>query len=247
MVEPFLIYAHRGSSVKYPENTMLAFEKAISTGANGIELDVQLTRDKEVVIFHDWRLDRVFNKPGKISDYTLAELKGMDAGKWKGNQFRGIKIPSLEEFMQFASRNKFVINIELKNFFSSHNGLENKVIRLLNKYQLVQQTVISTFNPLSLNLLKELDSRLRLALLYFGHLDKPWEFANKCRCEFIHPPFSEISKEMIQECHERQLKVIPYHINDKDTMIRMYQDGVDGFITSRPKTAVTLINSMNEK
>lgn len=247
MTDSFLIYAHRGSSAKYPENTMLAFKKALLAGASGIELDVQLTRDQEIVIFHDLRLTRIFNKPGKISDYTLQELKKWDAGKWKGKQYERIKISTLEEVLLFATKKRFRLNIELKNFFSMNNGLENKVIQLLNKYNLFDKVVISTFNPLSLQVIRELDHRIRVALLYFGHLERPWEYAIKYNCDFLHPPLSEVNQEMVQTCAQQNIKIFPYHVNSKEDITAMIQMGVNGIITSRPRTAASIVKGLNEK
>ena len=246
MVEPFFIYAHRGSSLKYPENTMLAFEKAILAGANGLELDVQLTLDKKVIIFHDWRLDRIFSKRGKISNYTFEEIKKWDAGIWKGNKFKGLTIPSLEELLAFASKKKIAINIELKNFFSGNNGLEQQVIRLIKKYNVTNQTVISTFNPLSLQLINELEPTISLALLYFGQLDSPWEFAKKYNCRSIHPPVTQVTEMMVEKSKEHHLKVIPYHVNSKESIQKMISLGVQGIITSRPRTAASILKELNE-
>lgn len=244
MTDSFLIYAHRGSSAKYPENTMLAFKKALLAGASGIELDVQLTLDKEVVIFHDLRLNRIFNKPGKISDYTLQELKKWDAGKWKGKQFEGIKLCTLEEVLLLSTKKRFWLNIELKNFFSMNNGLENKVIQLLNKYNLLERVVISTFNPLSLQVIRELDHRIRIALLYFGHLEHPWEYANKYSCDFLHPPVSEVNQQMVETCGQQNIKIVPYHVNTKEDISAMIKIGVNGIITSRPRSAATIVKGI---
>jgi glycerophosphoryl diester phosphodiesterase len=246
MVEPFLIYAHRGSSMKYPENTMLAFEKAILAGANGLELDVQLTSDKKVIIFHDWRLDRIFNKNGKISNYTFDQIKKWDAGIWKGKKFKGLTIPSLEELLVFAAKKQISINIELKNFFSGNNGLEQQVIKLIKKFNMADQTVISTFNPLSLQLINEIEPSIPLALLYFGHLDSPWEFAKKYNCKYIHPPLSQVTERMVLKSQEHHLKVIPYHVNSKESIQKMIELGVHGIITSRPRTAARVLKEANE-
>jgi glycerophosphoryl diester phosphodiesterase len=247
MDEPFLIYAHRGSSLKYPENTMLAFEKAVLAGANGIELDVQLTRDKKVIIFHDWRLNRIFNKEGKISNYRYDQIKTWDAGIWKSKKFKGLTVPTLEEVLIFAAKKKIVLNIELKNFFSGNNGLEHHVIRLIKKHNLMNQTVISTFNPLSLQMMHEIEPAIPLALLYFGFLDSPWEFAAKYHCQYIHPPVSQVSEEMVIKAKEHHLKVIPYHVNNKESIQKMIRLGVHGIITSRPRTAATILNELNKK
>ena len=106
--------AHRGYSGKYPENTMLAFEEAAKTGADGIELDVQLTKDGQVVVIHDERIDRTTDGSGWVKDYTYEELKKFNAARVKGDQFGFQPIPSFEEYCAWAKNQSLFTNVELK-------------------------------------------------------------------------------------------------------------------------------------
>ena len=108
------VFAHRGSSGTYPENTMLAFEKAVEEGCDGIELDVQLTRDGHVVVIHDEELERTTGTKGFVRDYTLEELKKFDAGKVKDGAFGFQGIPSFDEYCEFAAKKGIITNIEIK-------------------------------------------------------------------------------------------------------------------------------------
>ena len=94
------VAAHRGWSEKYPENTMLAFREAIKLGVDQVETDIRLTKDQELVLIHDGKVDRTTNGTGKVCDMTLAELKSLDAGSWKGEEFTGSRIPTLVEFLK---------------------------------------------------------------------------------------------------------------------------------------------------
>ncbi|MEK3726115.1 glycerophosphodiester phosphodiesterase family protein [Paenibacillus sp. FSL H8-0034] len=96
----FIVSAHRGWKSKYPENTLLAFQEALEFGADMLEFDLRFSKDHEVVVIHDETLDRTTNGSGKVSDYTLAELKQLDAGGWFGSVFEGLKIPSFDEMCQ---------------------------------------------------------------------------------------------------------------------------------------------------
>ncbi len=127
--DEFTAIAHRGASAYYPENTMESFQGAIAMGADMIELDVQLTRDGEVVVFHDEKLTRCTNGKGRIADYTLVELKKLDAGSWFDKEYQGAKIPTLEEALSLC-RDKIAVNIEIKTEAVDENirdGIEEKM------------------------------------------------------------------------------------------------------------------------
>ncbi|MGL4971324.1 MAG: glycerophosphodiester phosphodiesterase family protein, partial [Cetobacterium sp.] len=117
------ILAHRGASGTAPENTIAAFKKAIIDGCDGFEFDVQQTKDGKLVVFHDWTLERTSNGKGYVREHTLDELKELDAGSWFGEEFKGEKIPTLEETLDLIPDN-MLINIELKEEYSKERGSE---------------------------------------------------------------------------------------------------------------------------
>ncbi|BAU27312.1 glycerophosphoryl diester phosphodiesterase [Aneurinibacillus soli] len=238
----FLIYAHRGASATHPENTMPAFAAALRQGATGIELDVQLTRDGELVVFHDWSLKRIFGKPGHIRDYTLAELRRFDAGRWFDSRFAGISIPTLNDVLDRAAAKSIMLNIELKNFFSFANGIEQKVSEAIARHNLQDQTVISTFNPLSLELLQQTGCGADTAFLYFGHLREAWRYAHEYNCAYLHPPVHEVTESFVEACREHDIKIVPYQVNTLPEITRMIELGTDGIITSQPTLAHRLLH-----
>jgi glycerophosphoryl diester phosphodiesterase len=237
MDDIFLTYAHRGSSIKYPENTILSFSKALTEGANGIELDVQLTKDKQVVVFHDLSLRRILKKRGQISDYTLKQIRQFDVGSWKNPRFKGTKIPTLDEVLRLAAKNKIIVNIELKNFLDMKNGLEEYVVDKIIQYNMKQRAVISTFNPLSLKILQKKSKGIPYALLYFGFLNDPWTYTTEYGCSYIHPPLQEVSESFIDTSRANGLKIVPYQVNTLQDIQKMVELGVDGIITPRPSLA----------
>ncbi|WCK53392.1 glycerophosphodiester phosphodiesterase family protein [Aneurinibacillus sp. Ricciae_BoGa-3] len=237
MNDIFLIYAHRGSSIKYPENTILSFSKALTEGANGIELDVQLTKDKQVVVFHDLSLRRILKKRGQISDYTLKQIRQFDVGSWKNPAFKGTKIPTLDEVLRLASKHNIIVNIELKNLLDMKNGLEQYVIDKIIQYNMKQRSVISTFNPLSLKILQKKCKGIPYALLYFGFLNDPWTYTREYGCSYIHPPVQEVSELFIDTARANGLKIVPYQVNTLNDIQKMVELGVDGIITPRPSLA----------
>ena len=127
--DDFTIIAHRGASAYYPENTLPSFEGAIAMGADMVELDVQLTSDKEVVVFHDEKISRCTDGRGKIADHTLAKLKKLDAGSWFDKKFQNTRIPTLAEVLGVC-KNKIAVNIEIKTEAVSKmffGGIEEKM------------------------------------------------------------------------------------------------------------------------
>jgi len=132
--EDFTIIAHRGASAYFPENTLPAFEAAMNMGADMVELDVQLTSDKEVVVFHDEKLSRCTDGGGRVSNWSLAGLKKLDAGSWFDKKFKNTRIPTLAEALDLC-KNKIAVNIEIKSeaihqmFFG---GIEEKCLKIVD-------------------------------------------------------------------------------------------------------------------
>jgi glycerophosphoryl diester phosphodiesterase len=145
------VAAHRGWSEKYPENTMLAYKKAADLGVDQIEIDVRVTKDGELVIMHDATVDRTTNGTGKVEDLTLAELRALDAGSWKGEEFSGLQIPTFDEFIEFArSLPEMTFDFELKEYPT--DGREelaysvcDRVLAALDENGLTERSVVNTF------------------------------------------------------------------------------------------------------
>ena len=164
------LFAHRGVSGEAPENTLAAFKAAAESGAHGIELDVQLSKDGQIVVIHDETIDRTTNGTGYVKDMTSEQLRTYDAGSWFHPSFKGESIPSLEEVLDVvtAHHDSMIINIELKNDLIDYPQLEEKVLELLNEKGMKEQTIISSFNPESLKKVRELDPDIETGFLFEG-------------------------------------------------------------------------------
>lgn len=140
------IWAHRGCSQMYPENTLLAFEKAAAiNGLEGIELDIQLTKDGELVVIHDERVDRTTEGTGFVRDYTLAELKRLHV---YADMNPGQRIPTMRETLDLlepAMRKGLRLNIELKNSVYSYEGMEEKIVEMIGRYGLQKMSFTLPF------------------------------------------------------------------------------------------------------
>lgn len=151
------VIAHRGASAYAPENTMTAFEKAIELGAQGLELDVQLSSDGKLVVIHDEKLDRTSNAKGWVKDKTLDELKSLDFGSWFSKAFAGEKIPLLDEVMELISAWDGILNIEIKSGVVIYPDIEQKVAAAISKFNMHDRIIVSSFNHYSLVNLRKID------------------------------------------------------------------------------------------
>ncbi|WP_105301394.1 glycerophosphodiester phosphodiesterase [Anaerococcus marasmi] len=196
--------AHRGFKGAYPENTMLAYEKAIETGADGIEFDVHLTKDSELVIIHDETLERTTDGKGLIKDKTLQELKKLNASKGYLN-CEVQTIPTLREYFDFAKNKDIITNIELKTSIIRYEGIEKKVYDLINEYGMKDKIIISSFNHNSLIKMKEIDREIKCGVLESSRLYKPWEYVNNMGMEYFHPLNFTINKEIAEKFLENNI------------------------------------------
>ena len=159
------ILAHRGANKHAPQNTIPAFLKAIELGADGVENDVHLTKDGELVICHNYTIDETSDGKGNISDYTLEELKKFDFGSYFSPDFAGTKIPTLHEFLEIADPFS-IINVEIKSPKSGEKDIVRKTIACVKAHHLFDRLIISSFDPRLLVEAKEIDPNTRTGFLY---------------------------------------------------------------------------------
>ncbi len=208
--------AHRGFKGAYPENTMLAYEKAVEIGADGIEFDVHLTKDGELVIIHDETLDRTTDGGGLVKDKTLHELKKLNASK--GSLTSEVQtIPTLREYFDFARNKDIITNIELKTSIITYEGIEKKVYDLIKEYDMKDKIIISSFNHNSLIRMKEIDREIKCGVLESSRLYKPWEYVKNLGMEYFHPLNFTINKEIAEKFSENNIGLnIWFGISDYD-------------------------------
>ncbi|QWC21613.1 glycerophosphodiester phosphodiesterase [Bacillus haikouensis] len=233
-----LIFAHRGSAGTHPENTMDAFLEAERVGADGIELDVQLTRDGEIVVIHDETVDRTTNGKGFIKDYSLKDLRKLHAHyTFKKKFFHKQKIPTLNEVFDWMQHNDLVCNIELKNSIMDYEGMEEKVIQMINKYGYSDRVIISSFNHYSIVACKRLDASIEIAPLYSTGLYMPWVYARSLGADAIHPNQKVASDEIIAESMKNGVSVRPYTVNKAHQLKRLSSIGCSAIVTDYPEKA----------
>lgn len=237
-----LVLAHRGASKIAPENTEAAFQKAMQMGADGVELDVQLTKDKKLVVIHDERVDRTTNGIGYVKDLTLKEIKKLDAGSYFSPKFAGERILTLEEALELT-RNSKLINIEIKNIIIKYKNIEREVVSIIKKMNLESKVICSSFNHYSIAMIKQLSPEIKTGLLYVSTLYKPWIYATTLGVEAIHPHYYSVSSEIVNDCHDNNIKVNVWTVDDKDAIKQMISNQVDTLITNYPEIALKILKN----
>ncbi|MBE3598536.1 MAG: glycerophosphodiester phosphodiesterase [Limnochordaceae bacterium] len=238
-----LILAHRGFSARAPENTLVAFRMALEAGADGIELDVQLSRDGVPVVIHDERVDRTTDGKGWVKDFTLDQLRAFDAGGWFGEAFAGERIPTLDEVLEVAGPGSRLINVELKSGLVQYPGLEHKVIAALERAGALEKSVLSSFNHFSLRTVKALRPQARTGVLYMEGLVDPWAYARLVPADAIHPPRYAVLPELVEGAHRAGVAVHVWTVDERAELRRMADWGVDAIITNRPDEALAVVGA----
>ncbi|MCD2501350.1 glycerophosphodiester phosphodiesterase [Clostridium sp. NSJ-145] len=200
-------FAHRGFSSKYPENTLLAFEKAIEVGVDGMEFDVQLTKDGEIVIIHDETIDRTSNGSGRVKDFTYEELLQYDFSASFTGQFGYIKIPLLREYFDLVKDTEIISNIELKNSVYDYEDLEEKVYELIVEYGLDKKVIISSFNHESIIKMKKIDSEIKCGFLSDCWMIEPGKYTKAYGIECFHPAGYYLTGEKVKAIHNEGIEV----------------------------------------
>ncbi len=226
------IFAHRGASLIAPENTLAALTAAAKAGANWVEVDVQLTRDHEVVVFHDKTLDRTTDYVGCLSSFTAAELQNCDAGQWFDTKFKAERIPSLVQCLDCLMANRLAVNIETKGRYQG-NLLVEKTWDLVQPYlnKIVQPILFSSSSLLHLRRLFSIDAQCE-----YGAIMHYWPFyfpavIRHARCVSIHINYHCLNANRIKRLKKMDKKIYAYTVNDVDLAKQLFVMGVDGVFT----------------
>ncbi len=239
------ILGHRGASGAYPENTIASFQGAINMHADGVEFDVQLSKDGKPIVIHDELLDRTTNGSGLVKDYTLSEIRKLDAGKYYSHLFQSQKIPTLNEVLAIV-QNLAVINIELKNFYN-YPRLEEEVLQSIKSYDIVDKTIISSFNHHSLLKFKDLEPEVKTGALLAARLIDPVKYCKSLGADAIHAYYLSITPEIIKNAHQNGLQVNVFTVNKESEIIYLLKEKVDMIITDYPDQAKSIIKKQEER
>lgn len=243
-----LVIAHRGFSWIAPENTLVAYQKAIDIGVGLAECDVYLSKDGVPVCFHDKKLDRTSDGEGAIGDRTLAELKQLDAGSWKSPDFAGERIPTLVELLKLV-KGRLRLVIEIKQ-----TGMEQEVIDALKATDVEPDAVmIFSFDYETVRRIAELEPELPTTWL-IGKLpeDKAARReairkALRARVSALGCDKDRVDAAFVRLAHECGFPVFVWTVNEEARMTALVEAGVDAIITDRPDVAQKLLASIDSE
>lgn len=227
MSSTVLKIGHRGAKAHVAENTLASIKKAIEIGVDAIEIDVHKCASGELVVFHDFTLDRMTNGSGEVENYSLTQLKRL---RVKGEH----EIPTLEEVLEVISK-KCKLNIELKG-----KGTAVKTCEIISEYMrtkqwCLDQFIISSFQHQELKTVFELNSQLNLGLLTKASVSDAMAFAQTINAYAIHPNVALLTKDNVRLAQQKGFKVITWTVNESETIKRMKTYNVDGIISDNPE------------
>jgi glycerophosphoryl diester phosphodiesterase len=234
------IFAHRGASAYAPENTLAAFKLAVEQKAPAIELDAKLSADGQIVVIHDQTVNRTTQGSGKVGKMSLAALRELDAGIRFNPDFKGEKIPTLEEVFETVGKQVY-INIELTNYTSTFDDLPEKAADMVKRFGLTSSVIFSSFNPIALLRAKRVVPETPIGLLALPGISGAWarsNLGNFIHYQALHPELSDATENLVQRIHRRLCRVHVYTINRVEDMRRLFAIKVDGIFTDDPLIAL---------
>jgi len=240
---PVLIMAHRGFSGKAPENTLAAFQKAIEIGSDFIELDIRFSKDGHLVVFHDDTLQRTTNGKGKVAEFSLQELKRLDAGFWFGAAFSGEKIPTLREVLDLA-RGRISLNIELKKGDQGRYTMTDLADRALEEVQrggMEQQVLFSSFDLSAAKRIREKNPAIPVAFITRSPWNSPREAFGGELLLFLNARKTTLNETNLARAHHQGIKIIVWTLDTEDEMEKFISMGVDGIVTDHPDRLIRIL------
>ncbi|MET3318594.1 UNVERIFIED_ORG: glycerophosphoryl diester phosphodiesterase [Peribacillus simplex] len=237
------IFSHRGSKGTHPENTMAAFKEAARIGAEGIEFDVHLSSDGEMIVIHDETLDRTTSLLGYVKDCSAQKLKTADAGSKFSEEFQGEPIPFLKEIFDWARGNSLLMNIEIKTDKLAYEGIEQNIIDLIRKYRMEDRVILSSFNHQSIEKVKMLAPELERALLFEGLPENFEEILRDKKESGFHPDKNSLTPAISEKAKKLGYKIRPWVANNKADIIRLAEMDVDVIMTDFPEKAIKILKA----
>ncbi|HWI49137.1 MAG TPA: glycerophosphodiester phosphodiesterase [Rummeliibacillus sp.] len=237
--------SHRGASGYAPEHTITSYQMGEKLHGDYIEIDLQMTKDGQLIAMHDEKLDRTTDGTGPVKDYTLDEIKHLDAGSWFNeaypqyakSEYVGLQVPSLEEiFQKFGKNASYYIETKSPDIYP---GMEEELLRLVDKYDINKKTLlVQSFSADSLKIMNELDPSVKLiqllsykknAVITDEEIAKIKEYAIG-----VGPNHTYLNEAYVQKVVNSGLEIHPYTVNDKERMQQLIDWGVTGMFTNFP-------------
>lgn len=235
------IWAHRGASAYAPENTLEAFRLALDMGADGIELDIQLSADGELMVLHDDTIDRTSSGTGRLSDMTLWQLKELDFSMGM-SQYAGARIPTLREVYRLLAKRDVIVNVEIKAEEGNYEQICKKALALEREMEMQGRILYSSFNHYALLTMRQQDPLAKIGLLYECVMVNPQLYAKRIGADAIHPSrYTLLVPGVVRRCHRAGIRVHTWTVDDPISIRMMLEKGVDAIITNKPDLAKKIL------
>lgn len=229
------IFAHRGYSAKYPENTLVAFRKAARLPVEGVEFDVHLTKDNQIVVIHDEKIDRTSNGSGYVKDMTLEQLRKYDYGSWFSEEFAGESIPTLSEVLEVFAKTHHQINIELKSDIFVYVGLEELVLREVSEHKMLDRVIISSFDHEAVERIAKLVPNVENAPLCSNILVNLSDYVSKIPAKALHVSLPCAPRRPVREAIKEGMVVRVYTVNKTEYVDLLLTLGIEAMFTDDPE------------
>lgn len=235
------VIGHRGLRRHAPENTIAAFEAAAELGVDGVEFDVQLTRDGVPVVLHDETVDRTTDGTGRVDGLTAAELARLDAGSWFSEGFRGEPVPTLADVLDWARTNTLTLHLELKDAPTmSGDGLVGAVAAAVEDAALWERTILSSYQHERLVEASRFRPGVRTAILFDFGLYEPWDYVRSVGAGAIHCRWDWVDVALVTAAQEQGIAVRAFGAGDPAALERVLCMAGADVITPEPAVALAL-------
>lgn len=234
------LVGHRGAMGHAPENTMASYDLARSMGAEFVECDVHLSADKEVIVMHDERVERTTDGAGLIKNLKLSQIKKLDAGSWYSKKFKGEKVPSLRELLNWikhkTSLNKYQMGaaIEIKNEPVRYLDIAERLTDVILETGMGSRVIVISFDHGVVKQLKILNPKIATGILYRDPMEDPFKRALSIKADALFPRRHLVTKELVQTAHKNGLAVATWTVNDPEEMKNLISCKVDAIATNYP-------------
>ncbi|HUI24456.1 MAG TPA: glycerophosphodiester phosphodiesterase family protein [Candidatus Kryptonia bacterium] len=238
--DSFLVIGHRGAAGLAPEHTRPSFERALALAVDMIELDVQLTRDHQLVVMHDRELGRTATASGPVREWSLAELKRLDTGAWFGEEFRGEGVLTLEEVFEVLG-GRVPLNVEIKSPEPDWEATARQLAAVLTRAGQLAATVVSSFEMGALAAVRAEMPAVQVGVLWQSlDLNLARDWMSRLNATSFHPFCGLVSEDVVRSAHQRGRRVYTWTVNDDYEIARVAAAGVDGIISDFPDRVLAL-------
>lgn len=235
---PFVI-GHRGAAGYAPENTMAAFERGLSLRADAIELDINFSKDGELMVIHDPTLDRTTAGKGFVFEHTAAEIQALDAGSWFDPSFHQCRVPTLREVLGWAKGRTKVV-VEIKNGPIFYPQIEHALVKVLDELQMRGEVLAISFDHLVLRDLKAIAPDVATGVLYASRMLDPVAMARGVGADALLPYWAMVTREEVEAAHAADLFISPWGgpVQDYKHLLALGVDAVGADYPDRPRVLI---------